>query len=183
MNSGTNAPYSEGKYQSLLSTLSVSCQCVTVNMHQVPNQPIVFFVSLLAFLNSITLLNLLFYDGCPFIKNDPSQKSKTEDEIVAYTFNEWVKNRQNYPGNSSNSLPLLFPMVKSVKRTMDLVLQFLTSVNTATNGKFIASGVSKRGWTSLLTTAVDSRVIANIPVVYDNININPVRNPKICSFI
>ena len=74
-------------------------------------------------------------------------------------------------------------MVKSVKRSMDLVLQFLTSVNTATNGKFIVSGVSKRGWTSLLTTAVDSRVIANIPVVYDNININPVRNYKICSFI
>jgi len=57
---------------------------------------------------------------------------------------------------------------------MDIVQTFLASKNIQTNGKFVATGASKRGWTSLLITAVDPRVVANIPIVYDLINIVPV---------
>lgn len=62
---------------------------------------------------------------------------------------------------------------------MDLVLSFLISKNLNTSGKFVASGSSKRGWTSLLITAVDSRVIGNLPIVYDLINMNEVCKIKI----
>lgn len=57
---------------------------------------------------------------------------------------------------------------------MDLVLDFLANKSIPTSGKFIATGESKRGWTSMLITAADPRVVANIPIVYDLININEV---------
>lgn len=87
---------------------------------------------------------------------------------MAWTFNEWVKNRQSY--KNSDSLPLLFPMVKSVKRGMDQVLKFLKAKKVRNCGEFIAAGASKRGWTSLLITAADDRIVANMPIVFDSIN-------------
>lgn len=61
-------------------------------------------------------------------------------------------------------------MAKSVKRGMDQVLKFLNVKKVRNSGKFIAAGASKRGWTSLLITAADNRVVANMPIVFDSIN-------------
>jgi PhoPQ-activated pathogenicity-related protein len=71
-------------------------------------------------------------------------------------------------------LPLIFPMTKSAKRGLDAVEQFLNAQNIPNPGTFVASGTSKRGWTSLLTTAVDPRVVSNVPIIFDLINQIPV---------
>lgn len=55
-----------------------------------------------------------------------------------------------------------------------MVGQFLSSVNVKTSGKFIVSGNSKRGWTTLLITANDDRVVAALPIVYDIIRTTEV---------
>jgi PhoPQ-activated pathogenicity-related protein len=58
---------------------------------------------------------------------------------------------------------------------MDIVQDFLVSLGVNTSSKFILSGASKRGWTSWLTTAIDSeRVIASVPIVFDAIDLNKV---------
>lgn len=57
---------------------------------------------------------------------------------------------------------------------MDVVEKFLKTQNVSHSGKFIASGVSKRGWTTFLITAADKRVVASVPIVYDVLNWNAV---------
>lgn len=51
------------------------------------------------------------------------------------------------------------------------MLRFLKSKKIKHNGKFVAAGASKRGWASLMITAVDDRITAVMPIVFDFINI------------
>ncbi len=91
----------------------------------------------------------------------------TEDQIVAFTFEQFLN------GNGQD-WPLLLPMVKSAVRAMDTTQSFISS---ETNGalsvdNFIVTGASKRGWTTWLTPAVDNRVIAIVPYVFDGLNLS-----------
>jgi len=93
----------------------------------------------------------------PTVPNEPltfaSETSpRTEDQIVAYTFNQYLN------GGDSN-WPLLLPMVKSAVRAMDTTQSFITSQSSGSLhvDNFIVTGASKRGWTTWLTPAVDSR--------------------------
>ena len=58
---------------------------------------------------------------------------------------------------------------------MDMVQTFSRTIRVQRPEKFILSGISKRGWTTFLASAIDNkRVIGFIPIVYDLIDINKV---------
>ena len=90
----------------------------------------------------------------------------TEDQIVAYTFEQFLN------GNGQD-WPLLLPMVKSAVRAMDTTQSFVSSQSggTLSVDNFIVTGASKRGWTTWLTPAVDTRVVAVVPFVFDGLNL------------
>lgn len=93
--------------------------------------------------------------------------TRTEDEIIAKTF-------RNFLDGGDDEWPLLLPMVKSAVRGMDTIQDFLPTVVSATDvpDEFFLTGGSKRGWTSWLTAAVDSRVAAIAPAVIDVLNMD-----------
>ncbi len=105
-----------------------------------------------------------------FNAEDPPT-SRSEDEIIAYTLNQWLEGI-GQPNN--DTWPLLLPMVKLAVRAMDTIQSF---VPTVTDGHaiddFVVSGYSKRGWTTWLTAAADDRVRAIVPGVFDNLNQGP----------
>jgi PhoPQ-activated pathogenicity-related protein len=90
---------------------------------------------------------------------------RTEDQIIAYTYNQYLN------GGDAN-WPLLLPMVKSAVRAMDTTQAFVATLPGGTThvDNFIVTGASKRGWTTWLTPAVDSRVRAIVPYVFDILN-------------
>jgi PhoPQ-activated pathogenicity-related protein len=92
----------------------------------------------------------------------------TEDAITAFSWEKFLT-------SGDETWPLRLPMTKSVVRAMDTIMSFCASP--AGGGlavdKFVLSGASKRGWTAWTTAAVDSRVVAIIPVVIDLLNLEP----------
>ncbi|MEZ6120741.1 MAG: PhoPQ-activated protein PqaA family protein [Pirellulaceae bacterium] len=96
----------------------------------------------------------------------PIFDGKVEDEIIAYTFAEFMK-------SGDVEWPLLLPMVKSAVRAMDTVTAFGTEHWDVQLKTFTVTGASKRGWTTWLTGAVDSRVTAIAPMVIDMLNMSP----------
>ncbi len=106
------------------------------------------------------------------IPNEPltfagETKSRTEDEIIAYTWEKFLK-------TGDETWPLRLPMTKASVRAMDTITAFAASTEggkaKATVAKFMVSGGSKRGWTTWTTAAVDSRVVAIVPYVIDCLN-------------
>ncbi|MGB9795737.1 PhoPQ-activated protein PqaA family protein [Fervidobacterium gondwanense] len=105
--------------------------------------------------------------GAPFailwdIPNQPLFGLR-EDALIAFTFAKYLETREE-------DWPLLFPMVKSVVATMDCLQQLFKDQGLNVE-KFLITGASKRGWTTYLTGAVDKRVFAIVPIVYDNLNL------------
>jgi PhoPQ-activated pathogenicity-related protein len=108
----------------------------------------------------------------PTVPNEPltfagETSPRTEDQIIAYTFNQYLN------GGDQN-WPLLLPMVKSAVRAMDTAQSFVATQSNGTLqvNDFIVTGASKRGWTTWLTPAVDARVRAIVPYVFDALNLN-----------
>jgi PhoPQ-activated pathogenicity-related protein len=89
---------------------------------------------------------------------------RSEDALVAYTFDRYAE-------TNDKTWPLLFPMVKSAVRGMDAVQEFVGRTLSVGIEKFLVAGASKRGWTAWLTAAVDGRVKAIAPMVFDMLNI------------
>jgi PhoPQ-activated pathogenicity-related protein len=89
-------------------------------------------------------------------------KSRTEDQIIAYT---WVK----FLKNGDDTWPLHFPMAKAAVRAMDTITKFCAGQH-VTVERFVVAGGSKRGWTTWLTAAADKRVVAIAPMVIDLLN-------------
>jgi PhoPQ-activated pathogenicity-related protein len=97
------------------------------------------------------------------VPNQPLYDDLTEDALISYTLH-------NYQNDHDFTWPLLFPMTKSAVRAMDVVQKFAGSGLKRNVSHFIVSGASKRGWTTWLTGANDTRVKAIGPMVIDVLN-------------
>ena len=96
------------------------------------------------------------------IPNQPIWE-REEDDLVAHTFEKYFE-------TGDPSWPLLFPMVRSVLRTMDM-LEESTKRSECPVESFVVTGASKRGWTVWLAAAVcDERIIGIAPAVFDNLD-------------
>ena len=95
---------------------------------------------------------------------DPIQKSREEDAVIAFTWQRFVQDPTRV------EWPLRLPMTKGGVKAMDAIQLFMKQLDGTVLNKFVVAGASKRGWTTWTTAAVDSRVIAAIPIVMDLLN-------------
>jgi len=99
------------------------------------------------------------------VPQQPIFDGKREDQIIAYTFREFLK-------TGDTSWPLLEPMVKSAVRAMDASQEAMKNEWGLDVQTFTITGASKRGWTTWLTGAVDDRATAIAPMVIDMLNMS-----------
>ena len=139
INGGSNNRSAPTSPDGMLVEIALQSHTVVADIRMVPNQPLVF-------------------------PDDPDN-DRYEDEIIAYTFDKFLK-------TGDPTWPLLLPMVKSAVRAMDTVQDHIekSSHGAFKVNDFVVSGASKRGWTTWLTGAVDERVLAIAPVVIDVLN-------------
>lgn len=100
------------------------------------------------------------------VPNQPLFQNLWEDDLLAYTLEQTLL-------SGDYTWPLLFPMTKAVLKAMDTLTAFSREYyhQEREDFKFILTGGSKRGWTAWLTAPKDPRVVALIPVSYDNLNL------------
>ena len=89
-----------------------------------------------------------------------------EDALVAYSWDKAMR-------TGDWSWPVYLPMVKGVVRAMDTVQSFVPTVTGQPVQRFVVIGFSKRGAATWLTAAVDPRVVAAAPGVFDVLNMAP----------
>jgi PhoPQ-activated pathogenicity-related protein len=128
-----------------------------------PTSPAAFDVQTATTTNAITVvLNDVPNEPTTF----PGTGPLSEDNLVGYTLDQFLD------GNGQD-WPILLPMVKSGVAAMNATQSFVSteSGDALTVDNFIVTGTSKRGWTTWLTPAVDNRVVAIVPYVFDGLNL------------
>ena len=98
------------------------------------------------------------------VPNQPLYDNLYEDDLIAYTL-------VHYQQDKNDEWPLLLPMTKSAVCAMTTAQAAAKQHWNMKIDKFMVTGGSKRGWTTWLTAAVDKRVAAIAPMVYDNLNL------------
>ncbi|KAI0221422.1 Autocrine proliferation repressor protein A [Lamellibrachia satsuma] len=128
-----------------LQRMSVEIGVVVGFIKQIPNQPIVF-------------------------KADPTKKGRIEGDLCGYLWRTFIENEEASP-----EMLARYPMTKAVVRAMDTLTNFTRQVAPTTNiTKFVVAGASKRGWATWTTTAVDKRVVAQMPIVMTLLNFHEI---------
>jgi len=102
------------------------------------------------------------------VPNEPltlcnENKPRTEDALIALTWRHFFQYGQA-------KWLLRFPMVKSAVKAMDIIQEFTFKIKKSETLYFTAQGASKRGWVTWLLPAVDTRVVAIVPMVIDVLN-------------
>lgn len=106
------------------------------------------------------------------VPNQPMFGSLWEDALLSYTI---VKAMEK---NDPQWL-ILLPMVKSATQAMNVAEKFFAKTFKKNITGFVVTGGSKRGWTTWLTAAIDKRVKAIAPIVFDNLNFSKqMKNQK-----
>ena len=82
---------------------------------------------------------------------------RREDQIIAYSWDQYLQ-------SGDSSWIAQFPMTRAAVRAMD-ALEEIKGIQ-----QFVVSGASKRGWTSWLAAASDTRVVGIVPMVIDLLN-------------
>ncbi len=96
--------------------------------------------------------------------NQPLYNGLKEGELMVYSLHQYLDKKDD-------SWPVLFPMVKSAVKAMDLVQEFTKKRRNIEVSRFVVSGGSKRGWVSWMMGAIgDPRVVAIAPMVIDMLN-------------
>jgi len=99
------------------------------------------------------------------VPQQPIFEGKREDQIIAYTFREFMK-------TGDPTWPLLAPMAKSAVKAMDATTEAMKKEWDLDVATYTITGASKRGWTTWLTGAVDDRATAIAPMVIDMLNMS-----------
>ena len=135
---GSNGSKAPAAADASLAATAVGIQAVVADLRMVPNEPLIF---------------------------KEEGKSRTEDEIIAYTWEKYLK-------TGDETWPLRLPMTKAAVRALDTITAFCGDAERGkvTVDKFVVAGGSKRGWTTWTTAAVDDRVVAIVPIVIDVLN-------------
>jgi PhoPQ-activated pathogenicity-related protein len=141
--SNTVADLTSTTVDSVTNFLCQRTDAVTAQLKQVPNQPVTF-------------------------ASDATHTPKTEDAIIAYTWQHFLQNTSSDP-----DWVLQFPQVKSAIRAMDAIQEFVETLDIPQVKSFVMCGASKRGWTTWLAAGIDKRVEAFIPIVMPILNITP----------
>lgn len=91
---------------------------------------------------------------------------RREDELIACIWNKFMDTGDAW-------WLAYFPMVKSAVRATDTIGEVVEKRTGDRVDRFVVAGGSKRGWTTWLSAAVDSRVTAIAPIVIDVLNVKP----------
>ncbi|NLN93428.1 MAG: PKD domain-containing protein [Candidatus Hydrogenedens sp.] len=97
-------------------------------------------------------------------------RRRTEDDIFAFSYDEYMKSWRENDGKANFHWPTIFPMAKAAVKGMDTAEAVLRSRAGITLDGFIIAGASKRGWTTWLAGAGDDRVKAIAPIVINVLN-------------
>lgn len=109
------------------------------------------------------------------VPNQPLFGDMYEDAIISYTFEQYLK-------GEGDDWPLLLPMVKAAVRAMDTTTQVVKDKLDLDITRYLVTGASKRGWTTYLTAAVDDRVFAIAPLVFDALNLGPQMRQQVATY-
>ncbi|KAI3378793.1 hypothetical protein SNEBB_000793 [Seison nebaliae] len=96
---------------------------------------------------------------------DPSGKSRDEDDNIGWAWAAFLNDTK------TPEKLIHLPAVKAAVRGMDTTQNYLEQTFGYKPNKFFVAGASKRGWMTWLTAAVDDRVFAFSPIVFDLLNI------------
>jgi PhoPQ-activated pathogenicity-related protein len=88
---------------------------------------------------------------------------RTGNELIAYSFDQHLS-------SGEDDWPLLLPMVKAAVRAMDAAQDFLAQDALREIDRFTVVGASKFGWAAWLTGAMDERVAAIAPLIFNVLN-------------
>jgi PhoPQ-activated pathogenicity-related protein len=98
-----------------------------------------------------------------------------EDGLIAHSFVEYAR-------TGDATWPLLLPMVKSAVTGMNAAAEIARTAWRLDVDRFVLTGASKRGWTTWLTAAVDTRVVGVVPLVIDMLSLDRHLQLQVDSF-
>jgi PhoPQ-activated pathogenicity-related protein len=103
----------------------------------------------------------------PLVFTDEPDQAHSDDALIAYSFDTAM-------GLNDYTWSAYLPMTKAVVKTMDAVQMIAKELKLDKKpNEFVLAGFSKRGAITWLTAAVDDRVCAISPGVYDTLNFIP----------